>query len=124
MRMAVPLVTATAVAALVGCSGGTPPATRARDQAVQACQAASTSGVSSADALVHSHQAAGLDPRWSSLATAFGQVGVLRQSLGADLGAGEGDQTGASAVATISSTCAGLGVTVSATAASTAQPIP
>lgn len=117
------LVFTLGIAALAGC-GGTPSATtRGHDQAVQACTAAASGGASSALALVHSHQAAGLDPKWAPMATAMGQVGVLQQSLGADLGSGEDDTTGASALATISAQCATLGVTVSATAPQTANPL-
>ncbi len=117
------LILATALT-VAGCSSGPSATVRGHEQAVMACTAARDSGSSSVDALLHSHQAAGLDPAWSALATAFGQVGVLRQSFGTDLGAGEDDTTGASALATISSTCATLGITVSATAAQTANPLP
>ena len=111
------------VVLLAACGGGPSATVRAKAQAVQACTAAAGGGVSSALAIVHAHQAAGLDPAWAPLATAMGQVGVLQQSLGADLGAGEDDTTGAAALATVSQTCATLGVTVSATAPQTAGPL-
>ena len=108
---------------LAACGGGQSAAVRAKAQAVQACQAAAGGGASRALALVHAHQAAGLNAAYAPLATAMGQVGVLQQSFGADLGAGEDDTTGATALATVSQQCATLGVTVSATAQQNAGPL-
>lgn len=112
------------IAVLAGCGGGgDSAAARGHEQAVQACTAAAGGGASSALAIVHAHQAARLDHGWQPLADALGQVGVLKQSLGSDLGAGEGDGTGAAALATVSQQCATLGVTVSASAPQTANPL-
>ena len=108
---------------LAACGGGESATARGHDQAVSACTAAAGGGASSAMALVHAHQAAGLDPRWQPMADAMGQVGVLQQSLGTDLGAGEDDTAGATALATVSQQCAALGVTVSAAAPQTANPL-